>query len=622
MKLVIFGLTVSSSWGNGHATLWRGICSALARRGHRVIFFERDVPYYSANRDLTELPGGDLILYSGWDRALALARHHLADADAAMVTSFCPDGTAAADLVLGSAVPLRVFYDLDTPVTLSRLAAGQPVDYIGPRGLRDFDLVLSYTGGRALDELKRVLGARRVAPLYGSVEPEAHKPVAPDLRYLALLGHLGTYAADRETPLRALFAEPARRLPREKFMLAGSMYGGSFPWQPNIFLIAHLVPAEHPAFYCSTKLTLNVTRGAMARMGYCPSGRLFEAAACGAPVLSDYWEGLEQFFEPGSEILLARDTEEALDALTGTRRTWRGSRARLANARSHNTAPRFALENSKICWTPRAALLFNPPQRRRPDMWGIIPAAGRGSRIQPLAFSKELLPVGARAGESGRRPRAVSDYLVERLVIGGATRICFVISPAKKSDILEYYGGSAYSSPICYCVQPQPLGLCDSIFRALPVIDPGCAGADRASRHRSGFRKMRCARFPTTGSRFCSFPVDRPQLFDAVVSDEKGRVMEIQVKQPAPRSNWVWGAFKMPGKTLYALHDLWLRRGDEFIGTLVNAWLEEGGRAWAVRAGESYIDVGATDGYFEAIRLLGGPPQAAPSDAKISGNGL
>jgi spore maturation protein CgeB len=316
MKLVIFGLTVSSSWGNGHATLWRGLCSALGRRGHRVVFFERDVPYYAAHRDLMELPGGgELVLYDQWEHALSAARRHLSEADVAIVTSYCADAMPATDLVLNSAARLRIFYDLDTPVTLSRLVAGLPVDYIGPRGLRDFDLVLSYTGGRALDDLQRVLGASRVAPLYGSVEPEVHKPAAAEERFRGALGHLGTYAADREAPLRALFFEPARRRPDARFMLAGSMYDGSLPWRPNIFLISHLAPADHPAFYCSTRLTLNITRGAMAAMGYCPSGRLFEAAACGAPVLSDYWEGLEQFFEPGSEILLARNTEDALDAL-------------------------------------------------------------------------------------------------------------------------------------------------------------------------------------------------------------------------------------------------------------------------------------------------------------------
>ena len=316
MKLVIFGLSVSSSWGNGHATLWRGLCGALARRGHDVVFLERDVPFYADHRDLTELPGGgQLILYSDWREALDRSRNHLAEADVAMVTSYCPDGVAASGLVLESPAQLKVFYDLDTPVTLSRLEQGLPVDYIGPDGLGDFDLVLSYTGGRSLDGLRRRLGARRVAPLYGAVDPDIHKPVPADDRYRADLGYLGTYAADRQAALRELFVEPARRRPHCLFLLAGSMYDGSFPWQPNIFFIDHLAPASHPAFYCSSRLTLNVTRGSMAETGYCPSGRLFEATACGAPVLSDYWIGLEQFFEPGSEILLAANTEEALAAL-------------------------------------------------------------------------------------------------------------------------------------------------------------------------------------------------------------------------------------------------------------------------------------------------------------------
>jgi len=316
VKLVIFGLTVSSSWGNGHATLWRGLCAALARRGHRVVFFERDVPYYAGHRDLYFLPGGELILYSEWAEVLPKARHHLSDTDVAMVTSYCPDGIVATDLVLNSPARQRVFYDLDTPVTLAQLDAAGAVDYIGPRGLVDFDLVLSYTGGRSLDALRQRLGARRVAPLYGSVDPDVHKPVPADERYRADLGYLGTFAADRQASLRELFIEPASRLPDHKFILAGSMYDDRFPWQSNIFFVRHLTPADHSAFYCSTRLTLNVTRRAMAETGYCPSGRLFEAAACGAPVLSDYWEGLDQFFQPGSEILLARNADDAVAALS------------------------------------------------------------------------------------------------------------------------------------------------------------------------------------------------------------------------------------------------------------------------------------------------------------------
>ncbi|HLK66757.1 MAG TPA: glycosyltransferase [Bryobacteraceae bacterium] len=316
MKLVIFGLSVSSSWGNGHATLWRGLCGALSQRGHRVVFFERDVPYYANTRDLFELPGsGDLVLYSEWAEALPAARAHLRDADVAITTSYCPDAVAASDLAMESGRPLRVFYDLDTPVTLARLEAGEAVDYIGPRGLADFDLVLSYTGGRSLDELRERLGARAVAPLYGSVDPKIHRPVQHDPRYCADLGYLGTFARDRSEVLRALFLEPARRLSDRKFVLAGAMYDEQFPWLPNVFFVNHLPPADHPAFYCSTKLALNVTRHAMARTGYCPSGRLFEATACGAAVLSDAWEGIGEFFEPGREILLAGNTEDAMAAL-------------------------------------------------------------------------------------------------------------------------------------------------------------------------------------------------------------------------------------------------------------------------------------------------------------------
>lgn len=316
MKLVIFGLAVSSSWGNGHATLWRGLCKALARRGHHVVFFERDVPYYAAHRDLTALPGGGrLVLYPDWREAVPAARRQLADADAAMVTSYCPDGIAAADLVLDSAVPVRAFYDLDTPVTLARLEAGEPVGYIGPRGLAEFDLVLSYTGGAALGRLATRLGARRVVPLYGSVDPELHRPVPAAERYRADLSYLGTYAEDRQAALEALFVAPARRLPDRRFLIGGAQYPETFPWTVNIFFVRHVPPPEHPAFYGSSRLTLNVTRHAMAAMGYCPSGRLFEAAACGVPILSDGWDGLDAFFTPGSEILVARGTEDALDAL-------------------------------------------------------------------------------------------------------------------------------------------------------------------------------------------------------------------------------------------------------------------------------------------------------------------
>jgi spore maturation protein CgeB len=314
MKLVVFGLSITSSWGNGHATLWRSLIRALGRQGHRVTFFERDAPWYAAARDAVEMPGLEVVLYPSWAEALPAARAALRGADAAIVTSYCADGLAASALVLESDVPARVFYDLDTPVTLDLLAAGNRPDWL-PSSLDGFDLVLSYTGGEALARLRSELGARRVAPLYGSVDPDAHHPVPPVAAYRADLSYLGTYAADRQAALERLFIEPARRRPAQRFVIGGAQYPQDFPWTENIHFVRHMPPPEHPAFFSSSRLTLNVTRRAMAALGWCPSGRLFEAASCGTPVLSDVWDGLDAFYVPGEEILLARDTADALAAL-------------------------------------------------------------------------------------------------------------------------------------------------------------------------------------------------------------------------------------------------------------------------------------------------------------------
>jgi dTDP-glucose pyrophosphorylase len=248
-------------------------------------------------------------------------------------------------------------------------------------------------------------------------------------------------------------------------------------------------------------------------------------------------------------------------------------------------------------------------------MWGIVPAAGSGTRIQPLAFSKELLPVGSRIEDGIERPRAVSEYLVERMVRGGATRICFVVSPGK-ADILAYYGASICSAHVSYTVQPQPAGLCDAIFRALPMIapeDPVLVGLpDTIWFPADGFRQL-----PDGRLSFLLFPVDRPEYFDAVVTTADGRVRQIQVKQPSPETHWVWGAFKLTGAILRELHALWQRRdrSDEYFGTLVNAWLAEGGEALGIPAGEAYVDVGTLHGYREAIATLG-------KRAAESGDGL
>jgi spore maturation protein CgeB len=314
MKVVIFGLTVSSSWGNGHATLWRGLCNALARQGHEVTFFERDVPYYANYRDLVWPESYKLVLYPSWAEVNSLAKTAVSQSDVAVVTSYCPDALAACALVLESQA-VRVFYDLDTAVTLKTFRTHGSVDYIPSNGLAEFDLVLSYVGGRALDELQELFGAKRVAPLYGSVDPDVHKPVAPSSQYHSDLSYLGTYAADRQSALQALFLDPAQRLPRRKFMLGGTQYPDDFPWNGNVWFVEHVPPPEHPAFYSSSKATLNVTRSAMASFGFCPSGRLFEAAACETPVVSDSWEGLDQFFKPGREILVASSADDVVNAL-------------------------------------------------------------------------------------------------------------------------------------------------------------------------------------------------------------------------------------------------------------------------------------------------------------------
>ncbi|HEX4167337.1 MAG TPA: sugar phosphate nucleotidyltransferase [Bryobacteraceae bacterium] len=239
-------------------------------------------------------------------------------------------------------------------------------------------------------------------------------------------------------------------------------------------------------------------------------------------------------------------------------------------------------------------------------MWGIIPAAGMGSRIQPLAFSKELLPVGTCSAGSQDRPRAVSEYLIERMVAGGVDKICFVISPGK-SDILNYFGGHILSADIFYAVQPKPAGLCDAVFRARPLISPDehvCIGLpDTIWFPEDGLQLL-----PNGDLSLLLFPVEHPESFDAVLTREDDIVELIQVKDAAPASHWIWGALKMPGYLLADLHRMWLESQDEYLGTLINSYLRRGGRAFGIKAGQSYVDVGTLNGYREALRLLDGNP--------------
>ncbi|HEY0758236.1 MAG TPA: glycosyltransferase [Acidisarcina sp.] len=618
MKVVVFGLTISSSWGNGHATLWRGLCSALSRRGHEVVFFEKDVAYYASNRDLTSLPGGgELYLYSDFAEVSKQAGLCLDEADLAVVTSYCPDGQQASRLVSDSRAAIRAFYDLDAPITIERIRKGERVDYLPPNGLCNFDLVLSYTGGRSLDDLRDLLGARFVAPLYGSVDPANHYPVAAIEEYRSDLSYLGTYAADRQQSLEALFLEPARCLPHRRFVIGGAQYPQTFPWTENISFVRHMPPALHPAFFCSSRATLNVTRAAMAACGYCPSGRLFEAAACGVPVLSDVWEGLDTFFTPGKELIAVSSPGDVIDSIQLSDHEL-ADLARAARDRTlaQHTSEHRVIELEQICESVLARRSHTRPERQdkdlqpKPQVWGIIPAAGVGSRIQPLAFSKELLPVGSRIEGDTERPRAVSEYLIERMIAGGATKLCFVISPGK-SDILEYYASGVSGAEIVYAVQPRPGGLCDAIFRALPVI-PSDASVVVGLPDTIWFPEDGLCQLPDDYLSFLTFHVEHPEFFDAVTTSDDGFVTEVEVKSRNPRSNWIWGAFKMPGHVYHELYSLWRRpeRGDEYFGTLVNAYLQMGGRAVGIRAGKAYVDVGTLHGYREATRLLNGAPEA------------
>jgi spore maturation protein CgeB len=367
MRIVVFGLAVSSSWGNGHATLWRALGRALGARGHELVFFERDVPYYAAHRDGRWFPGIKLELYADLTDLRTRARHDLASADVAVVTSFCPEGAAICALVLESQAAVRVFYDLDTPVTMAALDADEIVPYLPREGLGGFDLVLSYTGGAALDALRDRLGARRVAPLYGSVDPAVHRPARPRTDFTGDLSYLGTYSADRQAQLDELMLEPALQAPGRVFRVAGSLYPADFAWPANVAYHQHVAAHDHAAFFASSPFTLNVTRGPMAAMGYCPSGRLFEATACGAAVISDAWPGLEQFFTPGDEILVARRATDVLAMFDRSR-----------------------AEIQRLAWRARERTLdCHTAAHRAAELEGLL-ASATGSLEPPIAVAERV----------------------------------------------------------------------------------------------------------------------------------------------------------------------------------------------------------------------------------------
>ena len=312
LRIVILGLSITSSWGNGHATTYRALVRELARRGHDLLFLERDQPWYAQNRDLPRPPYGRTGLYGDLDELRDRFAGAVREADLAVVGSFVPDGAAVGDWVQRQAGGVKAFYDIDTPVTLARLARGEH-DYLRPSQIAGYDLYLSFTGGPTLQRLEREYGSPRARVLYCSVDPELYYPQPQPLSWA--LGYMGTYSADRQRSVDELLLQPASQCPRDRFIIAGPQYPGSIAWPANVEYRPHLPPADHRGFYNRQRFTLNITRADMIQAGWSPSVRLFEAAACGTPIISDRWAGLDSLFTPGREILLASTAEEVLAAL-------------------------------------------------------------------------------------------------------------------------------------------------------------------------------------------------------------------------------------------------------------------------------------------------------------------
>lgn len=287
---------------------------ALARRGHQITFFERDVEYYAKRRDFLRCDYCDLVLYSSYGDIRELALEKMRQSDIVLTASYVQEGSRINDDVLSLAAPKKVFYDLDTPITLGKLREGA-VDYLRREQISEFDLVLSWTGGAALRSLEVDFGAKVARPLFGCVDPDVYVRTEVRKDFQCELSYMGTYAPDRQDKVDALFLEPVRRNPREQFLLAGALYPDGWKWPENVRRFDHISPHDHPALYSSSRFTLNLTRAEMVKSGYCPSGRLFEAAACGAPILSDWFDGLDEFFEPGREILTVQSTVDVTDAL-------------------------------------------------------------------------------------------------------------------------------------------------------------------------------------------------------------------------------------------------------------------------------------------------------------------
>ena len=312
IDIVFIGLAITSSWGNGHATTYRSLLHGLRQRGHRVTFLERDQPWYAHHRDAPRLDYCETHLYSDFEDLRARFRERIRTADAVIVGSYVADGRSVCDWVLQEAHGVRAFYDIDTPVTLTQLRS-DTCEYLRVDQIPRFDLMLSFAGGPTPRRLEVAFGAKRAHVLYCSVNTEQYSPRAVAKAYA--LGYMGTYSVDRQTGLERLLNEPARLLPAKHFAVAGAQYPKELRWPANVERTEHLPPGAHAGFYSRQQFTLNLTREDMRTAGYSPSVRLFEAAACGAPIISDFSAGLAELFVPGSEILLVRDAEDVVNHL-------------------------------------------------------------------------------------------------------------------------------------------------------------------------------------------------------------------------------------------------------------------------------------------------------------------
>ena len=328
--IVVLGLSLSSSWGNGHATTWRALIKGLHRLGQRVLFLERDVPWYAANRDLADPATCRLAFYRDPAELDTAFGASIERAGAVVVGSYVPDGVAVLDLALARARGPVLFYDIDTPVTLAALEREQPT-YIEPRQIPALDGYLSFAGGPILQRLAETYGARAALPFYCAVDADVYRPLptTPDWE----LGYLGTYSPDRQPTLDTLLIEPARRLPGRRFVVAGPGYPDDIAWPANVERIPHLPPDEHPRFYNRQRFTLNVTRADMIKAGWSPSVRLFEAAACGTPIISDTWPGLTELFPANEAIILAGSAEEVVSVIGRAGEGWRSRLAAAARRR-------------------------------------------------------------------------------------------------------------------------------------------------------------------------------------------------------------------------------------------------------------------------------------------------